>query len=44
MKISTESDDYIFDEIRRRDRLENEEFEDAMEEYKDEDDELEQDE
>ena len=32
LKISTESDDYIFDEIHRRDRLEDEEFEDEMEE------------
>ena len=32
MKISTESDDFIFDEIHRRDRLEDEEFEDKMEE------------
>ena len=36
MKISTESDDYIFDEIHRRDRLEDEEFEDEMEEEEDE--------
>ena len=32
MKISSESDDFIFDEIHRRDRLEDEEFEDEMEE------------
>jgi len=32
LKISTESDDFIFDEIHRRDRLEDEEFEDEMEE------------
>ena len=31
-KISTESDDFIFDEIHRRDRLEDDEFEDKMEE------------
>ena len=37
LKISTESDDYIFDEIHRRDRLEDEEFEDEMEEDEDED-------
>ena len=36
LKISTESDDYIFDEIHRRDRLEDEEFEDEMEEEEDE--------
>ena len=32
LKISTESDDFIFDEIHRRDRLEDDEFEDEMEE------------
>ena len=32
MKISTESDDFIFDEIHRRDRLKDEEFEDEMKE------------
>ena len=32
LKISNESDDYIFDEIHRRDRLEDAEFEDEMEE------------
>ena len=32
LKISTESDDYIFDEIHRRDRLEDDEFEDEIEE------------
>ena len=32
LKISSESDDFIFDEIHRRDRLEDEEFEDEMEE------------
>ena len=32
LKISTESDDFIFDEIHRRDRLEDEAFEDEMEE------------
>ena len=37
LKISSESDDYIFDEIHRRDRLEDEEFEDEMEEVEDED-------
>ena len=37
LKILTESDDYIFDEIHKRDRLEDEEFEDEMEEDKDED-------
>ena len=37
LKISTESDDYIFDEIHRRDRLEDEEFEDEMEEEDNED-------
>ena len=36
LKISTESDDYIFDEIQKRDRLEDEEFEDELEEYEDE--------
>ena len=36
LKISTESDDFIFDEIHRRDRLEDEEFEDEMEEEEDE--------
>ena len=36
LKISTESDDFIFDEIHRRDRLEDEEFEDEMEEDEDE--------
>ena len=37
MKISTESDDYIFDEIHRRDRLEDDEFEDEETEEEDED-------
>ena len=37
LKISTESDDFIFDEIHRRDRLEDDEFEDEMEEDEDED-------
>ena len=32
LKIYTESDDYIFDKIHRRDRLEDEEFEDEMDE------------
>ena len=32
LKISTESDDFIFDEIHRRDRLEIESFKDEMEE------------
>ena len=32
LKISVESDDFIFDEIHRRDRLEDEELEDQMEE------------
>ena len=36
LKISTESDDFIFDEIHRRDRLEDEDFEDEMEEEEDE--------
>ena len=36
LKISTESDDFIFDEIHRRDRLEDEEFEDEMEDDEDE--------
>ena len=36
LKISTESDDFVFDEILRRDRLEDEEFEDEMEEENDE--------
>ena len=36
LKISSESDDYIFDEIHRRDRLEDKEFEDEMEEEEDE--------
>ena len=36
LKISTESDDFIFDEIHRRDRLEDAEFEDEMEEEEDE--------
>ena len=36
LKISKESDDYIFDEIHRRDRLEDEEFEDEMEEDEEE--------
>ena len=36
LKISAESDDFIFDEIHRRDRLEDEEFEDEMEEDEDE--------
>ena len=35
LKISTESDDFIFDEIHRRDRLEDEEFEDEMDENED---------
>ena len=35
LKISDESDDYIFDEIHRRDRLEDDEFEDEMEEEQD---------
>ena len=35
LKISTESDDYIFDESHRRDRLEDEEFEDEIEEDED---------
>ena len=37
LRISTESDDFIFDEIHRRDRLEDEEFEDEMEEDVDKD-------
>ena len=37
LRISTESDDFIFDEIHRRDRLEDEEFEDEMEENGEED-------
>ena len=37
LKTSTESDDYIFDEIHRRDRLEDDEFEDEMEDDDDED-------
>ena len=37
LKISTHSDNYIFDEIHRRDRLEDDEFEDEMEEVEDED-------
>ena len=37
LNISTESDNFIFDEIRRKDRLEDEEFEDEMEEEEDED-------
>ena len=36
LKISTESDDFIFDEIHRRDRLEDGEFEDEMEDVEDE--------
>ena len=36
LKISAESDDFIFDKIHRRDRLEDEEFEDEMEEDEDE--------
>ena len=32
LKISNESDDFIFDEIHRRDRLEDDEFEDEVEE------------
>ena len=36
LKISTESDDFIFDEIHRRDRLEDDKFEDEMEEEEDE--------
>ena len=35
LKISKKSDDYIFDEIHRRDKLENVEFEDVMMEDKD---------
>ena len=41
LKISTENDDYIFDEIHRRDRLEDEEFEDEMEEEEEDEGELE---
>ena len=37
LKISAESDDYIFDEIHERDRLEDGEFEDEMEENEDKD-------
>ena len=37
LKISTESDDYIFDEIHRRDRQEDEEFKDEMEKEDNED-------
>ena len=36
LKISSESDDFIFDEILRRDRLEDEDFEDEIEEDEDE--------
>ena len=35
LKISSESDDYIFDEIHRRDRLEDEDFEDEIEDDQD---------
>ena len=41
LKISNESDDFIFDEIHRRDRLEDEEFEDEMEEEEEDEGELE---
>ena len=37
LKISSQSDDYIFDEIHRSDRLEDGEVEDEMEEDEDED-------